>query len=119
MTDAFSRAWSFLKADARQIYDDTRQLARQTMNPIVAAMADRENQRRYEEHIKRYGLAGELTHPMPRAQVELAGRPRNEYSPAAVGVGSRNYPTEGGPDNERKLGPYARRDPFPDFPVGE
>ena len=99
-------AWSILKADARQIYDSTRQLARQTMNPNVASMARRENERRYKEHMEKVpGLMGELTSPPP-ARIELMGRPRNEYSPAAVKVGSRNYPTEGGPENETKLGPY-------------
>ena len=102
-------AWALLKADARQVYDDTRQLARQTMNPNVATMADRENKRRYEEHMKKFPkgrrLEGELTSPPP-VRIELMGRPRNEHSQAAVKVGSRNYPTEGGPENETKLGPY-------------
>ena len=114
MMSPLEQAWSVLKADARQIYDSTRQLARQTMNTNVASMADRENKRRYEEHMKKVpGLMGELTSPPP-ARIELMGRPRNEYSPAAVKVGSRNYPTEGGPENKTKLGPSDLRARFPE-----
>lgn len=112
-------AWSVLKADARQIYDGMGRQARQTMNPNAASMADREERRLRAEAVKREGLAGHFT-DIPEVRTQLMGRPRNEYSEAAVSVGSRNHPTEGGPENELKLGPYDgwerrmyQRDPSP------
>lgn len=111
MADAFSQAWAFLKADTRQVYQNRFHGpyhypigARQTMNHIIQAMADREYQKRYQENLKNHGLlAAEFTE---RPQVELSGEPRNRYNDLVIERNLRNWPTEGGPDNEPKHGTY-------------
>jgi hypothetical protein len=98
---AFEQAWQFLKADTSQIYNDAR-TRRQTMHPEITSIVDRENKRLLAELEKKPLSLTNLFSPPPQAEVSLVDQPRNRHFPAEVTMGIRNFPTEGGPDNETK-----------------
>lgn len=101
------QAWSLLKADRNQIIGGTYH-TRQTMPPVVQAMVERQRERQGKagvEAARATGNLGELFN-QPEVRAELMGDARNNYDILARNRkmrgerGGRNWPTEGGPDNE-------------------
>lgn len=111
MVSPMDAAWSVLKADIDQVYGFGG-FSRQTMPPLVRGMLQRERERQsakaVEESLRTGSMAPLAEWISPKA--ELSGEARNRYDFLApwnkqLGEGGRNFPTEGGPDNEPSI-PY-------------
>ena len=103
---ALDAAWNLLKANPNSIdYDDTGLTGYQSRHPVIDSMVHREMERQIQQRQQDLGPVGAtleaLRNPV-NVVAALQGKPRNPYSDAAVARGARNYPTEGGPDNDMK-----------------
>lgn len=101
-------AWAVLKADIEQVHGH---FSRQTMHPAIQGMRSRQMERVSEQALQE-ALEANSPGPIfekPSTKVELrGGRARNSYDSLApyrkrAGQGGRNYPTQGGPDNEEAI----------------
>lgn len=102
-------AWSVLKGDIDQIYGGIG-YSRQTMPPVIRGMLQRERERQsakaVEESLRTGSMAPMFERIEPKA--ELTAEARNPYDFLAPfrrkwGQSGRNWPTEGGPDNEQSI----------------